>query len=224
MFLSRVPLDVEKVKTAEILCDRGALHGLVESACGFDPSQPRDYDNRRLWRIDVAESGGYLYIVTQDRPENLGKIVQDYGFPNPITQQQAVQIASYDDFLSYLKEGQVFSFRLSAFPSRIVTEHVNGKRVKHRVYIANQLEQLVWLQRYGKDMGGFDVDTSTVRVLSRKMHTIRKSEQTYHYREVTFTGLLTITDVEQFVQALTKGIGRGKAYGLGLLTIVPYAM
>jgi CRISPR system Cascade subunit CasE len=37
---------------------------------------------------------------------------------------------------------------------------------------------------------------------------------------VTFEGLLTVTDAEVFRRALTEGIGRGKAYGMGMLTVV----
>ena len=37
---------------------------------------------------------------------------------------------------------------------------------------------------------------------------------------VTFEGLLTVTDAELFRKTLTEGIGRGKAYGMGMLTVV----
>jgi CRISPR system Cascade subunit CasE len=36
----------------------------------------------------------------------------------------------------------------------------------------------------------------------------------------TFEGVLQVTDPVLFRQALTKGIGRAKAYGMSLLTIV----
>ena len=37
----------------------------------------------------------------------------------------------------------------------------------------------------------------------------------------TFEGMLTVTDRDAFVHALTHGIGRAKGYGCGLLTIAP---
>ena len=37
---------------------------------------------------------------------------------------------------------------------------------------------------------------------------------------VTFEGTLEVTDAELFRQALCAGIGRGKAYGLGMLTVM----
>ena len=36
---------------------------------------------------------------------------------------------------------------------------------------------------------------------------------------VTYEGSLTVTDADLFRKALTEGIGREKAFGMGLLTI-----
>ena len=36
---------------------------------------------------------------------------------------------------------------------------------------------------------------------------------------VTYEGILKITDVGLFRETLLKGIGRGKAYGCGMLTV-----
>ena len=37
---------------------------------------------------------------------------------------------------------------------------------------------------------------------------------------VTYEGILTVSDKEMFVKALTEGIGREKAYGMGMLTVM----
>jgi CRISPR system Cascade subunit CasE len=37
---------------------------------------------------------------------------------------------------------------------------------------------------------------------------------------VTYEGILKVTDAEKFRQTLTDGIGRGKAFGMGMLTVV----
>ena len=36
---------------------------------------------------------------------------------------------------------------------------------------------------------------------------------------VTFEGRLRVTDAERFRQTLTDGLGHGKAYGMGMLTV-----
>ena len=35
----------------------------------------------------------------------------------------------------------------------------------------------------------------------------------------TYEGILTVTDAEAFRNALVKGIGREKAFGMGMLTV-----
>lgn len=37
---------------------------------------------------------------------------------------------------------------------------------------------------------------------------------------MTYEGILKVCDEEKFKELLVAGIGRGKAYGMGLLTIV----
>lgn len=36
---------------------------------------------------------------------------------------------------------------------------------------------------------------------------------------VTYEGILKVTDAEKFQKILIEGIGRGKAFGMGMLTI-----
>ncbi|ATM24674.1 CRISPR-associated protein Cse3 (plasmid) [Streptomyces alboflavus] len=40
-------------------------------------------------------------------------------------------------------------------------------------------------------------------------------------RAVTYTGNLTVTDPHVLAQTLTHGLGPGKSYGCGLLTLAP---
>ena len=37
---------------------------------------------------------------------------------------------------------------------------------------------------------------------------------------VTYEGVLTVTNAEKFCETLVNGIGRGKAFGMGMLTVV----
>ena len=39
-------------------------------------------------------------------------------------------------------------------------------------------------------------------------------------KKVTYEGVLQVTDPEQFRALLCQGMGRGKAYGLGLMTVM----
>ena len=39
--------------------------------------------------------------------------------------------------------------------------------------------------------------------------------------KVTYEGILKVTDKKVFYQSLTEGIGKKKAYGFGLMTVIP---
>lgn len=49
----------------------------------------------------------------------------------------------------------------------------------------------------------------------------RKGSATATIARATLTGALTVTDREAFVRAACQGIGRARAFGCGLLQIVP---
>ena len=37
----------------------------------------------------------------------------------------------------------------------------------------------------------------------------------------TYEGNLVVTDKEKFIKTLTEGIGKKKAYGFGMMTVIP---
>ena len=49
---------------------------------------------------------------------------------------------------------------------------------------------------------------------------IRDRSKEVRLLSVTFEGVLTVTEAARFRETLTQGLGRGKAYGNGLMTVV----
>ena len=68
-------------------------------------------------------------------------------------------------------------------------------------------------------------ETPAVRVVSTGKRTgwrkHRGSRQPVTFEAALFDGRLIITDKDSFLNALRQGIGSGKAYGFGLLSIAP---
>ena len=83
--------------------------------------------------------------------------------------------------------------------------------------------QKKWLSSRAKRLG-FSVDENEFQTVQSKWYDFRKKNGTGSFRirllSVTFEGILTITDAKQFRETLCNGIGREKAYGQGLLTVV----
>ena len=73
---------------------------------------------------------------------------------------------------------------------------------------------------------GFSLNVEDFTVVHSQWHIFCKNssqEAQVRLLAVTYEGVLTVTDTELFCKALTEGIGRGKAYGMGLLTVARVA-
>ena len=46
-------------------------------------------------------------------------------------------------------------------------------------------------------------------------------EKSIRLSKATYEGILTITDKNQFIKTLTRGFGKKKAYGFGMMTVIP---
>ncbi len=86
-------------------------------------------------------------------------------------------------------------------------------------------EQLCdWLDRQG-ERGGFRVDSCAPgpivarRIVRAKNGYTRGRPMTFH--EVEFTGTLRVADAVAFTRTCARGVGRGKAFGYGLLMVRP---
>ena len=97
-------------------------------------------------------------------------------------------------------------------------ERVTARGTLKPCYLEVEQEEWLWAQAAKH---GFAVSEGSFAV-TRK--------QTYHFKKngtrpvtllaVTYEGILQVTDPEAFKALLCEGVGRGKAYGLGLMTII----
>jgi CRISPR system Cascade subunit CasE len=120
-----------------------------------------------------------------------------------------------------------FRFRLVANPTRDVKIPEEGGRCKERRIELVGAESLYdWLLRKG-ELHGFrllqcqtaPVPNTTIGQLSRIEGNRKGAKLTI--AAVQFDGMLEVTDLERFREAILSGIGRARAYGCGLLSIAP---
>lgn len=210
MYLSKVALDGKRGDTARLMASPHALHGAVESCfCGAR--------RRNLWRIDNLGGNPFLLVLSDEAPD-FESLAGRYG---PRELGSAWQVKSYDALLSKLAEGQIWQFRLRANPVRSSAreqrdDNARGKLFNH----VTQDRQKEWLAARGAQ-NGFSVQGGSFDVIHAQWFKFRKGDRKGEVSilAVTFEGVLQITNVDLFRSALTKGIGRAKAYGCGLLTI-----
>ena len=206
MYLSRVELDPTRRSTMAALSAPQKLHGAVESAFAGER-------RRRLWRLDCLGERLYLLLLSEDAPE-LSGVVEQFGTG------AAAETRSYDPLLQRVEPGSCWQFRLNANPTKSCKDLQNpAARGTVAAHCTTQYQKQWLLERAAKH--GFAVSEGSFAV-TRK--------QTYHFKKngtrpvtllaVTYEGILQVTDPEAFKALLCEGVGRGKAYGLGLMTII----
>lgn len=137
---------------------------------------------------------------------------------------------------SKIPEGSVWRFRLRANPTRKIgtsnkSERLAGKRDNgRRVPILDAKDQIEWLKRKGEN-GGFqlvsietkpeiaDVSNGTYGKVFGQKTLAGEIKESLCFYATTFDGYLRVTNAERFTKTLKEGIGTGKAYGFGLLSI-----
>jgi CRISPR system Cascade subunit CasE len=84
--------------------------------------------------------------------------------------------------------------------------------------------QKQWLREQG-EKHGFQVTEDSFEVKGQQwFHFLKGKERgkAVSLLAVTYEGVLRVIDPEHFCETLCHGLGRGKAYGMGLLTVVAY--
>lgn len=118
-------------------------------------------------------------------------------------------------------------------------EREDGKRIGNRVELTREEDRIAWLHRRGRERDGFEL--ATVRVVpgpfpgepsgdrlvaatradpAGRLHGVRVDRR-LTFATALFEGELAVTDVEMFRDAFARGIGPGKAFGCGLLSLIP---
>lgn len=208
MILTRVYLNARRQGAKKLLGSPQAIHAAIQSGFppGLDPGRP-------LWRVDLDDRlRPTLYVLSRGRPD-LTHLEEQAGWPT----QPTAQSASYAPLLDSLAAGQAWAFRLRANPTHRAT--VGGrKRIMAHATVGHQME---WL-RSKADSLGVDLgskESPTFQLTEREVLDFRRGEGRVTLGVARFDGLLTVVDASALRSALVAGIGRGKAYGCGLMTL-----
>ncbi len=207
MYLSRIELNIKRRNTMKLLAPAGSIHGLVEGA--FDVR-----DKRKLWRIDKFGGRTYLMILSEDKPIFTADVAK-----HASNNLQGWETKDYDPLLGRVVNGSVWQFRLVANPTKSIAS--GGKRGRVTA-CAGFSEQEAWLRKRSQNHG-FELLGESASVVENKWHIFKKGcedRRQVSIKAVAFEGFLKVVDCELFRKMLINGIGRGKAYGMGLMTII----
>ena len=106
---------------------------------------------------------------------------------------------------------QRLRFRLRANPT--------FKRGRRRLAWLHEEEQLAWLQRQGERGGVAVLQTRSVAEGFVRMAPAGRSCGVLTCHAVLYDGFLAVTDPPLLVESVVRGVGSGKAFGFGLLSL-----
>lgn len=78
-----------------------------------------------------------------------------------------------------------------------------------------------WFIERAEKSWGFSVNPENLQIEKVVVQSFKKGSQTITHGSATLKGELQVGDRDRFIQSFRQGIGRGRAFGFGLLQIVP---
>lgn len=209
MYISRVEVDIFNRKKTRDLMHLGAYHSWVEDS--FPEEKEKQIRSRKLWRIDVIDKKMYLIVVSENMPDLT--LLEKYGV------EGSAQTKDYDGFLKKIKNGDVMRFRVTLNP--VVSESLGeGKRGRIKPCYDEKSQIQFLLDR--SNINGFSVDIESLLLKEKGMSLLKKRGfGQINFVKIVFEGILKVEDADIFRKLLVTGLGKHKAYGFGLMTVIP---
>lgn len=224
MYFSRLQINPRRREARKLLANPRAMHAAVESS--FPPLVREDMPGRVLWRVDEAANSVTLYVVSPGKPD-MTHIQESAGW-----ETAPAESVPYGKFLNRIQNGEQYRFRVTVNPvKRLYVPGKRGKIVPH----LTEAQQLDWFTQR-QSQWGFQVLTQSTgggenvaehlmaEVVKRADRSFSKLDDGRKHnvtqRQVTIDGALVVADADLLRLSLTGGMGRGKAYGSGLMTLM----
>lgn len=201
MYLSKLVLNERDRIVRRELSNAHDLHRRIMQAF---PDEQRDKP-RADWNILFRQEPDSDVILVQSEIEPAWEQL-----PPGYLANHAVK--TFDPQTIQLGVGRTVQFRLKANPSK------RDNQTRKLIGLFRESDQIIWLERqatqHGFKLQGVDV-IPTPNVFGVKT----KGISPIRILTVLYQGILEVTDSALFIKGIQQGIGRGKSYGCGLLSI-----
>ncbi|MFT5623125.1 MAG: CRISPR system Cascade subunit CasE [Bacteroidia bacterium] len=185
--------------------DSYAWHKRIWEAFPSKPEAERDF----LTRLDDTGHCFRLLILSKEPPTR-----PDW-CPSNHWHSKTVE----DHFFQH----GAYHFSLLANPTKkLVIRDADGIKKKNgrRIALSKREDLIAWIERKG-EQHGFTLDSPALKTVPRPRQQFLKKGKSGTHTATEFTGILHVTDSEAFQQAAINGIGSAKAFGFGMLCLVP---
>jgi CRISPR system Cascade subunit CasE len=236
IYLSRLILDPLRRPVRRDLADCHQLHRTLLRAFPEAPAgaPARDYFGL-LYRAEPYERHPRLIrILVQSALEpDWSKLPEDYFGPSP-DERPNPALRMIDDAYERIGAGMRLTFRLRANPTKRISANNTEQDARwrgKRVELRREDQQLDWLARKGVDGGfrllGVSAQPEIPDVQAANLEKARgwrpgrdgMTAVPLRFGAVLFEGRLEVTNTDAFRSTLRDGLGSGKAFGFGLLSV-----
>jgi CRISPR system Cascade subunit CasE len=234
LYLSRLIVNVRDRVARQ---DLGDVHQLHRTILGAFPQAP-DSDTARqhfgiLFRAEPIPDQPLLarILVQSSYEPTWSHLSPGYLAPAPDDRGNPA-VRPLDGEYERLVAGMMLRFRLRANPTQRISQNNQQQDEKwrgKRVELRREEDQLRWIGRKAEHSGFRLLSIATRPDLvdvcispQAKVIGVRSNEPTrprMTFGAALFEGLLQVQDVDRFRHTLMTGVGSGKAYGFGLLSI-----
>ncbi|QYO66151.1 type I-E CRISPR-associated protein Cas6/Cse3/CasE [Leptolyngbya sp. 7M] len=232
LYLSRLYLNHRSRAVMKDVSDPRMLHRTI-SGCfpAIEGQEDRPQHEREtprsafniLHRLERRRDGFVLYVQSTAQP--------DWSLLTP-GYANRIDLKPINGAYSNIANGTRLVFRLAANPTKRAGKKDEGQEKfrdekRRRIDIRDDEGRIRWLERKGADCG-FSLcrvtarnDVAAVDAIPRPAVRFRHDTGRVTLGSAIFDGVLEVTDADAFRSALAKGIGTGKAYGFGLISVAP---
>jgi CRISPR system Cascade subunit CasE len=223
MYYSRLTLNPRNAQVRSELARPYEMHRTLSHAFEdgtFEVNRATDESSGVLFRVDEQPRESSLVVLVQS------KIAPDWLHlserKDARGQPYLLRPAEFKVVNLQLAAGQMLSFRLRANPTKRLGNSAGDGKGK-RVGIYAEDKQLEWLQRKAES-GGFRVLRAQISRDERLTDEIHPHDHETHALKlltVQFDGVLQVIDAPSAQHTIEGGIGSGKGFGCGLLSLAP---
>lgn len=207
MYLSQLILNDRDRKVRHDLSNIHNLHRSIMQA--FPDLEPLPDDEQKRVRADWQilfrlEPDSNVLLVQSELEPDWGKL--------PLTYLTQKQCKPFQPEPSQFPVDRLLRFRLKANPSK------RDKETRKTVGLYYQPDQEAWFARQAAQHG-FSVEGLDIIPSANLWGAKAKGQPQIKIHTALFQGVLKVQDPALFVQAVRQGIGKGKSYGCGLLSL-----
>lgn len=200
-WLMRILPDLKRRDVGRDLRDPDLLHKRLMSLVPDDIGERARATAGVLFRVDETRQGTHLLVQTLMKPE-LERLPDGYG---------EISVKELDTLIGNLRAGVRVHYRIAANPSKRLGKSAGENAGKIKALRGADAEEW-WVAK----AAGHGLAVATVQALSER--DIRAKGGIRH-AVVRFDGSGVVTDPTALREAMLTGIGRGKSYGCGLLSL-----